>query len=83
MTVTRDSIRVQIAELLDVPEQRVVGDAVLSDLVTDSFRLVELAIGLQEDYDVMFGQADLATLHTVTDLVELVHSRLPSERSAP
>lgn len=77
MKATPEDIRVHIAEILDVPEERVVDDAVLSDLVTDSFRLVELAIGLQEDYDVMFGQADLAALQTVTDLVALVHSRMP------
>jgi len=29
---------------------------VLTDLVTDSFRLVELAIELQEHYDVLFGK---------------------------
>ena len=77
MSVTPDAIRLHIADILDVPEGRVGGDAVLTDLVADSFRLVELAISLQEDYDVMFSQADMVPLRTVTDLVTLVHSRLP------
>jgi acyl carrier protein len=62
--------------VLEQPVERVVPDAVLTELVSDSFRLVELAIDLQEEYDVMFGQADMKGLRTVGDLVELVHARL-------
>jgi len=49
---------------------------VLTDLVSDSFRLVEMAIELQEDYDVIIGQADMADLRTVDQLAELVRSRV-------
>ena len=35
-----------------------------------------MAIQIQDDYDVMFGQQDVAQLRTVGDLAELVHSRL-------
>lgn len=74
---TREDVRVHIAEVLEQPPERVVDDAVLTELVSDSFRLVELAIDLQEEYDFMFGQADMKDLRTVGDLVELVHTRLP------
>ena len=47
----------------------------LSDLVMDSYRLVEMAIDLQDDYDVIFSQADLAAVTTVGDLADLVRSR--------
>ena len=77
MTATPEDIRLHIAGVLEVAEERVVGDTVLTDLVVDSFRLVELAIDLQEEYDVMFGQADMVGLRTVDDLVTLVHTRLP------
>ncbi len=77
MTTEPEDIRQRIAQILEVSDQRVVADAVLTDLVADSFRLVELAIELQEDYEVMFGQADMVGLSTVGDLVALVHSRLP------
>ncbi len=65
-----------IAELLEVPERRARPDVVLTDLVSESFRLVEMAIELQEDYQVVFSQADMKQLTTVGDLAELVRSRV-------
>lgn len=76
--VTLEAIRLKMAEVLEVPEARVGPDAVLTDLVSDSFRLVEMAIELQEHFDVMFGQEDMKDLRTVSDMAELVHSRLSS-----
>lgn len=76
--VTTETIRLKMAEVLEVPESRVSADAVLGDLVSDSFRLVEMAIELQEHFDVMFGQEDMKSLRTVGDLTELVASRLPA-----
>ena len=71
-----EEIRLKMAEVLEVPEARVSSEAVLTDLVTDSFRLVEMAIELQEHFDVMFGQEDMKDLRTVGDLAQLVQSRL-------
>lgn len=76
MAVTTDEVRRRIAEILEIPEARAAPDAVLTDLVSDSFRLVEMAIELQEDYDVIFGQADMKELRTVGQLAELVQSRV-------
>jgi acyl carrier protein len=73
---TPDDIRRRIAAILDVAEERATPEADLADLVADSFRLVEMAIEIQDDYDVMFGQQDVARLRTVGDLAALVHSRL-------
>lgn len=77
--VTLEAIRLRMAEVLEVPEGRVDLDAVLTDLVSDSFRLVEMAIELQEHFDVMFGQEDMKDLRTVGDMAELVRSRLSAE----
>jgi len=76
MAVTADDVRRRIAGILEVAEPRVAPDAVLTDLVSDSFRLVEMAIELQEDYDVIIGQADMIDLRTVGQLAELVRSRV-------
>lgn len=76
MTVSVDDIRRTMAKVLELPEERVQPDAVLTDLVSDSFLLVEMAIELQEHYDVMFGQDDMRDLRTVADLAGLVHARL-------
>ncbi|HWB71803.1 MAG TPA: acyl carrier protein [Egibacteraceae bacterium] len=74
--VTVDDVRRRIAELLAIPDSRAPSDAVLTDLVSDSFRLVELAIELQDHYEVMFGQDDMRDVRTVGDLAAMVRSRL-------
>lgn len=74
-TTTADDIRRHIGELLRVPDERVALEVELTDLVNDSFVLVEMAVSLQEDYDVFFRQSDLEGVRTVADVVELVLSR--------
>ena len=70
-----DQVHERIAQVLGVAANRVKSDVVLTDLVSDSYRLVEMAIELQDDYDVVFTQADLSEVTTVGELVELVRSR--------
>jgi len=77
VSVSIEDVRLRIADLLRIPEERVTLNAVLTDLVSESFRLVEMAIELQEEYDVLLGQADLSVLNTVGDLAQLVQSRVP------
>ncbi len=76
MALTADDVRRRMAEILEIPEERATPDTVLTDLVSDSFRLVEMAIELQEDFDVIIGQADMVDLRTVAQLAELVRSRV-------
>ena len=76
MSITEQDIKAKIAELLKVPEERVEGKAVLKELVTDSFLLVEMVIELQEVFGVRLVQDDLREVQTVTDLTTLFLSRL-------
>lgn len=71
----QDEIIGRITDVLGVSEGRVRADVPLADLVSDSYRLVEMAIELQDDYDVIFSQADLSAVTTVGDLVDLVRAR--------
>jgi acyl carrier protein len=64
-TVTDDIVRAKIAELAGAPIDRVTADTPLAALVADSFALVELAIVLQEDLDVIITQDDLREVTTV------------------
>ena len=73
---TTEELVSRIADVLGVPESRVRPEAALADLVSDSYRLVEMAIELQDEYDVIFTQADLSGVSTVGDLAELVRSRI-------
>jgi acyl carrier protein len=70
-----EEVMARIAEVLGIPDSRVRPEVPLADLVGESYPLVEMAIELQDDYDVIFTQADLAAVSTVGDLVELVRSR--------
>lgn len=72
---TTEEIMGRIAATLGAEGSCVRPDVALADLVSESYRLVELAIELQDDYDVIFTQADLSAISTVADLAELVRSR--------
>jgi len=71
----QEEIFARMADVLGLAESRLRADVLLTDLVSDSYRLVEMAIELQDDYDVIFSQSDLSTVSTVGDLAELVRSR--------
>ena len=72
---TIEEVVARIAEVLGVPESRVRPEVPLADLVAESYPLVEMAIELQDDYDVVFSQADLSAVTTVGDLADLVRAR--------
>jgi acyl carrier protein len=68
----------RIAAKLGVPVRRVQPDVPLAELVDDSFALVELAVELQETYQVRLDGPDLGRVRTVGQLVALIR-----DRSAP
>lgn len=51
-------------------------DTALTDLVAESFALIEAVIALQEDLEIRLVQEDLRDVKTVGDLVELCARRL-------
>ena len=67
-----EEVRARIASVLNQSIERVRDDVPLSDLAVESLTLVEMAIDLQEDFDVRFGHEELAGVQTVGDLVVLV-----------
>ena len=72
----KEIVRTKIAEILGHGRDLVVDDAVLTDLVNNSFVLVELVIELQEEFAVRFQQSDMNDVATIGDLLELVVSRM-------
>ena len=75
MSITYEEVTARMADVLSVPAGRLTPDTTLAELVNDSFLLVEMAVELQEEFDVLFTEADVKDLHTVGDLVELLRSR--------
>ncbi|HEY9869230.1 MAG TPA: acyl carrier protein [Candidatus Obscuribacterales bacterium] len=69
-------VKEHMSRVLKVPVGRLTEEAVLTDLVTDSFVLVDLVIELQEELGVLIMQEDLKGVNTVGDLVRLFESRV-------
>jgi len=79
MTTTAIGVKTRIAEVLNIPADRISEEISLKDLGSDSFLLVEMAIELLEDFQVRFSQEDLKVVHTVQDLSALIEIKLSSK----
>ncbi len=67
-----NGIKQKMAEWLGRPVEDLEDHVLLTDLVVESFMLVEMVIGLQESYgERFFVQDDLRDVKTVGDLVLL------------
>jgi acyl carrier protein len=67
------NIKSKMAAVLRQPEERLVDEALLSDLVEESFALIEMMIELQEEFGVrVFVQDDFKEVHTVGELIALI-----------
>jgi acyl carrier protein len=75
--ITFDVIAGYVAQVLQVPKDRLAPEDLISDLSSDSLSLVELAIELQEDLDVVITQEEFARLSTLGDLETLLRDRQP------
>ncbi|MBT9133630.1 MAG: Acyl carrier protein [Firmicutes bacterium] len=72
-----DRIRPIIAEKLSVNETEVVlAAAFKSDLGADSLDLVELVMGLEEEFGISIPEADMGKIVTVQDAVTYVSAKL-------
>ena len=70
-------IKASMSEILKMPLDRLRADAVLTELVNDSFVLVDLVIELQDEFGVLIVQDDLKTVRTVGDLTRVLLSKQP------
>ncbi len=73
--IDRASVKEKMAAFLKQPASKLGDNMLLTDLVAESFVLVELVIELQEDLGVRFVQEDLKNVRTVGDLSSLFESR--------
>jgi len=73
-TITFDQVAERVSATLSVPVDKLTPETSLHDLAVDSFRLVEMVVDLQEEFDSMFTQAELKQLVTLGELYELLRS---------
>ena len=70
--VSKECVVERIAGFLGEPIEKFGDEAMLTDLVSDSFVLVEMVIELQEEFGVEFGHEELKDVKTVGDLGRLI-----------
>ncbi len=71
----RSKFKEAMSEIIKQPLERLADDALLSNLVTDSFLLVDMVIELQEEFGVFLVQEDLKNVKSVGDLIELFEAK--------
>jgi acyl carrier protein len=74
--MTDERVRGKMAEFLRQPVSRLDDGAVLTDLVAESFILVDMVIELQEDLGIRLVHDDLKAVKTVGDLLAVVGQKL-------
>lgn len=72
MMLDSNVIKAKVAELLRVDPMKVQDDTIVSDLVADSFALVEMVVELQEQTGIRLMQKDLQGVRTVGDLTQVM-----------
>ena len=70
--ISGSDVKQRMAALLKQPVARLEDGRVLTDLVAESFLLIEMVIQLQEDLHIRLVQDDLNDVKTVGDLVQVV-----------
>ena len=75
MSIDRDNVKKRIAETLQLPIGKLGDERLLTDVVAESFAMVEMVIDLQEEFGVRLEQAELKKLKTVADLTALVSEK--------
>jgi acyl carrier protein len=75
--ISFDDIAERVCAVMAVPRDRLLPGTLLSDLGTDSLMLVEMAIDLQEEFDIVVTQEEFSGVTTFGDLVALVQARPP------
>lgn len=72
----RNELTALLAKLLKIDAARVTENARLTDLVADSFVLIETVVELQEELDITLVQEDLDGVVSVAQLLDVVTAKL-------
>ncbi len=74
--MNRDTIKAFMAKQLNIPVTKLSDDSAnLTDLVTESFILIELVIALQEEFKVRLIQEDLQEVKTLGQLLDVLQKK--------
>lgn len=79
-TTDAQQVRTRMAQILKQPVDRLADTAVLTDLVAESFVLVDMVIELQDDLGIRLMHDDLKAVKTVGDLLAVIASKTGRRR---
>ncbi len=77
--IDKSKFKDKMADCLRIPKDRLEDGAVLSNLVSDSFVLVDMVIELQEEFEVHLVQEHLKSVKTVGDLIRVFEEQESSK----
>lgn len=69
------AIKQRISATLQIPVARLKDEALIAEIVTESFAVVEMVIDLQEEFGIRLGQEDLKSIKTIGALAALIAER--------
>jgi len=73
--INTEIVKKRIADTLQLPLAKLADDKLLTDVIAESFAMVEMVIDLQEEFGVRLEQSELKKLKTVADLTALVAAK--------
>ncbi|MDZ8187707.1 MAG: acyl carrier protein [Nostoc sp. ChiSLP02] len=74
--LVQSTVKEKISDFTKIPISKLQDEALLTDVIAESFVLIEMIIELQEEYRVCFLQEDLQDIKTVGDLTQLFVNRV-------
>ena len=75
MSIDSATIKNRISATLQIPVAKLKDEALVTDIVTESFAIVEMVIDLQEEFGIRLGQEDLKSIKTIGELATLICER--------
>lgn len=75
MSIDTNTIKARISATLQIPVAKLKDEALITDIVTESFAIVEMVIDLQEEFGIRLGQEDLKSIQTIGALASLIAER--------
>ena len=70
-----DRVTALISEITDLPQAELLPDKRLAaDLEIDSLTTIELAVAIQDEFNIEVADEKLKELRTIEDIVNLIHS---------
>lgn len=76
--MSKTKYKQKMSEILRIPIERIEDEALLSELVCDSFALIDMVIELQDEFEVFLVQDDLKDVKTVAQLIGVLESHRTS-----